>query len=54
MHYNRLLLTLRRYINFAFGDESLQTVYGDNVARLKQLKQEYDPFGKFNQWFPLA
>ncbi|KAI9645413.1 hypothetical protein NHQ30_006152 [Ciborinia camelliae] len=41
------------YINFAFGDESLPTVYGNNVARLQQLKQKYDPCNRFDQWFPL-
>lgn len=41
------------YINFAFGDESLPTVYGGNVARLQAIKARYDPFGHFNQWFPL-
>ncbi|TGO55564.1 hypothetical protein BCON_0090g00070 [Botryotinia convoluta] len=41
------------YINFAFGDESLPTVYGDNVARLQELKRKYDPCNRFDQWFPL-
>ncbi|MCJ1358215.1 MAG: hypothetical protein MMC33_008214 [Icmadophila ericetorum] len=42
------------YINFAHGDEPLPTVYGGNVARLQGLKVEYDPHGRFNNWFPLS
>ena len=45
---------LCRYINFAFGDENLSTVYGNNVARLQALKKEYDPKGRFDQFFPLS
>ncbi|TVY53189.1 FAD-linked oxidoreductase azaG [Lachnellula cervina] len=42
------------YINFAFGDEPLGTVYGDNVVKLQDLKRKYDPCGRFDQWFPLT
>lgn len=42
-----------RYINFAFGDESLEDIYGDNVPALQALKSYYDPQNKFNQFFPL-
>ncbi|KAK4695121.1 hypothetical protein P7C71_g2574, partial [Lecanoromycetidae sp. Uapishka_2] len=42
------------YINYANGDEDLQTVYGDNVAKLQAIKQKYDPAGRFNQFFPLT
>ena len=42
------------YINFAFGDEPLETVYGANVPRLQKLKNQYDPTGRFNQFFPLS
>ncbi|MCJ1439476.1 hypothetical protein MMC27_008870 [Xylographa pallens] len=41
------------YINFAYGDESLSTVYGASLPRLQVIKEEYDPFGRFDQWFPL-
>ena len=42
------------YINYAFGDEDLQTIYGDNVARLQRIKRQYDPLKHFNQFFPLT
>ncbi|KAL8702104.1 MAG: hypothetical protein Q9201_004577 [Fulgogasparrea decipioides] len=42
------------YINFAHGDEPLEEVYGDSLAKLQALKKRYDPLNRFNQWFPLA
>lgn len=42
------------YINFAHGDESLETIYGSSLPRLQKLKQQYDPNRRFNQWFPLS
>lgn len=42
------------YINNAFGDESLQTIYGNSLERLRQLKEQIDPEGRFNEWFPLS
>ena len=50
----RLADRCSRYINFAHGDEDLESVYGVNVERLKEIKQRYDPNGHFNQWFPLT
>lgn len=41
------------YINFAHGDESLSTVYGENLHRLQEIKARVDPDGRFDQWFPL-
>ncbi|PSR83015.1 hypothetical protein BD289DRAFT_370510 [Coniella lustricola] len=41
------------YINNGFGDEPLETIYGENLAKLQRLKLEYDPYNRFNQWFPL-
>ena len=43
-----------RYINNAFGDEDLSTVYGDSLDRLKAIKKKIDPQRRFNQWFPLS
>ncbi|KAL8738826.1 MAG: hypothetical protein Q9181_000430 [Wetmoreana brouardii] len=42
------------YINFAHGDEPLEEVYGDSLAKLQALKKRFDPMNRFNQWFPLA
>ncbi|KAK4506426.1 hypothetical protein PRZ48_000158 [Zasmidium cellare] len=42
------------YINFAHGDQSLSTIYGQSLPRLQELKRIYDPWNRFNQWFPLA
>lgn len=39
------------YVNFAFGDGSLATLSGDDVARLRALKKEYDPNGRFDEIF---
>ncbi|KAJ5257193.1 hypothetical protein N7478_013297 [Penicillium angulare] len=41
------------YINFAFGDETLEDIYGSNVPLLRGLKTLYDPKNKFGQFFPL-
>lgn len=32
-----------RYINLGHGDESLKTICGDRFARLKAIKQRFDP-----------
>ncbi|ROW01492.1 hypothetical protein VSDG_02064 [Cytospora chrysosperma] len=45
---------LNVYVNYAHGDESLSSVYGSSLPRLKTLKKIYDPQEKFNQWFPLS
>ncbi|PYI04751.1 FAD-binding domain-containing protein [Aspergillus sclerotiicarbonarius CBS 121057] len=47
------LQTNATYINFAFGDETLEDIYGGNVGRLQQLKGVYDPDNHFGQFFPL-
>lgn len=48
------VLTLRRYINLGHGDEPLEEIYGDNLARLRELKREWDPENRFNQWFNIV
>lgn len=44
---------MRRYINFAHGDEELSAIYGSSLDRLRTLKQQFDPSGVFNQWFQI-
>ena len=42
------------YMNFAHGDEPLEEIYGESLPRLKELKRQWDPQGRFNQWFPIV
>jgi FAD/FMN-containing dehydrogenase len=47
---------LHAYVNYAHGDETLQEMYGYEDWRqqkLKALKKEYDPHGKFNFYAPI-
>ncbi|KAI0454137.1 hypothetical protein F5B21DRAFT_514904 [Xylaria acuta] len=39
------------YVNFGYGDEALEVVYGDNVPKLRSIKKRYDPKNAFDQWF---
>ena len=43
------------YINFAHGDEALETVYGsgERLERLKRIKKEYAPNNVFGSFFPI-
>jgi hypothetical protein len=48
---------LHVYVNYAFGDETPQEWYGSEKwrqGRLQQLKQKYDPKGKFSFYAPIA
>ncbi|ORX97112.1 hypothetical protein BCR34DRAFT_607410 [Clohesyomyces aquaticus] len=48
---------LRAYVNYARGDESLEEVYGYEAWRLeklRKLKREYDPHGRFNFYMPIT
>jgi len=48
---------LHAYVNYAFGDETLQEMYGFEtwrVPRLRGLKKKYDPDGRFNYYAPIA
>ncbi|KAI4202120.1 MAG: hypothetical protein LQ350_002787 [Teloschistes chrysophthalmus] len=45
--------TNRTYVNFAFGDEPNDVVFDTSTARLKQIKQQYDPQNVFNQYFDI-
>ncbi|RYP31588.1 hypothetical protein DL767_005697 [Monosporascus sp. MG133] len=44
------------YVNYAHGDEAVETFYGYEpwrLERLRSLKQQYDPRGYFNSYHPL-
>lgn len=44
------------YVNYAHGDESLESIYGFDswrLEKLRRLKKEYDPEGKFNFYAPI-
>ncbi|KAI4702660.1 hypothetical protein J4E89_010382 [Alternaria sp. Ai002NY15] len=44
------------YINYARGDETTEQLYGYEpwrLEKLRKLKKEYDPFGKFNFFAPI-
>ncbi|PGH03423.1 hypothetical protein AJ80_08671 [Polytolypa hystricis UAMH7299] len=48
---------LRAYINYSYGDETLQQWYGNEKwrqDRLQALKRKYDPEGKFSFYAPIA
>jgi hypothetical protein len=47
---------LLAYVNYARGDEQLEEVYGHEywrLTKLKKLKAEFDPFGRFNFYAPI-
>ncbi|KAH8673621.1 FAD-dependent oxygenase [Xylariales sp. PMI_506] len=47
---------LHAYVNYAHGDESLQEMYGYEswrLARLKALKEKYDPNNQFGFYAPI-
>jgi FAD/FMN-containing dehydrogenase len=48
---------LEAYINYARGDESVEEVYGYEpwrLEKLRNLKKEYDPYGRFNFFAPIV
>ncbi|KAJ5832859.1 hypothetical protein N7474_001170 [Penicillium riverlandense] len=48
---------IRAYINYAYGDETSQQIYGSEewrLRRLRALKHKYDPQGKFSFYAPIA
>jgi hypothetical protein len=48
---------LRAYVNYAYGDETSQQLYGSDAwrqSRLKALKKKYDPQGRFSFFAPIA
>lgn len=47
---------LHTYVNYAWGDESLQARYGYEpwrLQKLRELKTKYDPCGKFDFFNPI-
>lgn len=46
---------MHTYINYAYGDEELGNIYGDDwrLKRLRTLKKQYDPKGRFNFYAPI-
>ena len=47
----------RAYINYAYGTETSQQIYGSEgwrLQRLRDLKKKYDPKGKFSFYAPIA
>ena len=48
---------LNSYVNYAFGDEGLKAVYGYEpwrLEKLRRIKRQYDPRGKFNFFAPIT
>lgn len=47
---------IRAYVNYAYGDETTQQLYGSDQwrqSRLQALKAKYDPQGKFSFYAPI-
>ena len=45
------------YLNYAHGDETLEELYGHEpwrLQKLRRLKEEYDPEGRFNFYAPIS
>ena len=48
---------LHAYVNYAHGDEGLESWYGYDQARLNKLqtlKKQFDPLNKFSFYGPIA
>jgi hypothetical protein len=46
-----------RYVNYATGDEPLQAKYGYEqwrLERLRTLKAQWDPEGRFSHYHPIS
>lgn len=47
---------LNAYVNYAYGDETVEQLYGYEpwrLQRLRALKKKWDPKGKFNFYNPI-
>ncbi|KAF7853641.1 hypothetical protein EAF04_010632 [Stromatinia cepivora] len=40
-------------VNLADGTERVQEIFGENFARLREIKRKYDPGFIFNKWYPI-
>jgi hypothetical protein len=48
---------LDTYVNYSFGDEPMEAIYGREewrLEKLRKLKKKYDPTGKFNYFAPIT
>lgn len=48
---------MHSYVNYAYGSESLEAMYGHEswrLERLRRLKAEYDPEGRFSFYAPIS
>ncbi|KAF2665772.1 FAD-binding domain-containing protein [Microthyrium microscopicum] len=47
---------LPAYVNYAYGDETVEQIYGDGwrMEKLRRLKKEYDPSERFNFYNPIV
>jgi hypothetical protein len=54
--FNWLTLVSSRYVNYATGNEPIEEKYGyceDRLKKLRDLKTEWDPKGKFSHYHPI-
>jgi hypothetical protein len=45
------------YVNYAFGDETVEQLYGHEkwrIDKLRALKAKYDPLNRFNYYAPIV
>ena len=48
---------MHSYVNYAYGSESLEAIYGHEpwrLEKLRRLKAEYDPEGRFSFYAPIS
>ena len=42
------------YGNLSSGTEKIESVFGSNLPRLRELKKKYDPDLLWNKWYPIT
>lgn len=48
---------LNVYVNYAYGDETVEQIYGyepGRVQKLRNLKKKYDPYNRFRFYNPIV